>query len=72
MSPIEIEEMQLTRDEVIAYMEREAKARRQISAAELVRAYREGKLHEPCEVMDILGYGFLLAPDDPLYVALGR
>ena len=62
----------LTRDEIVERIEREARARRGVSAAALIGSYRDGTLDEPCEVMDILGIAFLLPSDDPLHAPLDK
>ena len=59
---------ELTRDEIIAEMERVAQQRRQLSAAEIIRAYRRGMLEDAGEVADIIVLSTLLPADDPLFV----
>jgi hypothetical protein len=39
-----------------------------MSAAQLIRAYKTGKLDDPGEVADILGLASLLRKGDPLFV----
>ena len=56
--------LELSRDEIIAEMERVARHRRQTSAAEIVRAYRAGTLEAPGELADLLVLGDLLDADD--------
>jgi hypothetical protein len=56
-----------TRDEIVEVLAKEAWARRKMSAADLIRAYREGTLDEPGEVSDLLALVFLLPDDDPLF-----
>ena len=60
---------QLSRVEIIKLIERGAKARRRMSAKQLITNYREGKLEDPGEVADLLGFAGLLGKRDPLYVA---
>ncbi len=60
----------LSRAQIVRRIQRAARARRRMSAEELVRAYKDGTLHEPCEVMDILGLAFLLLRNDPLHAPL--
>jgi hypothetical protein len=60
----------LSRAQIVRQIERHAQARRGVSAAELVRTYKDGTLPEPCEVMDILGLAFLLPRNDPLHAPL--
>jgi hypothetical protein len=55
----------MTRDEIIAEMERIAAERRQATAAEVVRQFRSGQLEAPGELADLLVLGDLLDPDDP-------
>lgn len=56
----------LTRSEIVATLDREARARRDMSGAELVAEYRAGRLVEPGEVADLIGLAHLLGDDDPL------
>lgn len=56
----------LTRSEIVDTLEREARARRSMSAAELVTQYRSGRLIEPGEVADLIGLAHLLGDNDPL------
>ena len=56
-----------TREEIVDLLEDEAQERRDISAAALVRAYRDGVLEEPGEVADLLALAYLLPADDPLF-----
>jgi hypothetical protein len=58
---------ELTRDEIIAEMERVAQQRLNVSAAEVVRAYRSGKLDDAGEVADVIVLSTLLAADDPFF-----
>jgi len=65
MEPIVLE---LTRDEILQRLEAGARRRRGLSAQDLLRLYRAGKLEEPCGVADLLGLADLLPDDDPLFV----
>lgn len=56
----------LTRSDIVATLEREARARRPMSAADFVAEYRAGRLVEPGEVADLIGLAYLLGDDDPL------
>ena len=60
----------MTPRQIIEWIERETLARRQTSATDLIRAYRDATLHEPCEVYDILALAFLLPEDHPLHAPL--
>jgi hypothetical protein len=59
--------LELTRDEIVAEMERVAQARQGVSAAELVAAYRDGTLQDPGAIGDVLVLAGLLDPDDPYF-----
>jgi hypothetical protein len=56
--------LELTREEIIAEMERVAQRRRHTPALDLVRQFRTGTLDEPGEVADLLMLGDLLDPED--------
>ncbi len=58
----------MSRAEVAARMEREARRRLGMSAEEVVLAYREGRLEDPFAVTELLILGCLLKRDDPLFV----
>ena len=60
----------LTRSEIVEELERECQRRLQISAAELFRLYREGRLPEPGAVADLLILADLLPEDDELFAAV--
>ena len=57
----------LSRDEIVAQLEEGAKARRGMSARELVLAYRKRRLEDPGEVADLLALASLLPDEDPLF-----
>ncbi len=59
--------LELTRDEIVAEMERVAHARRGASAAELIAAYRAGTLDDPGQVGDVLVLAGLLDPADSYF-----
>ncbi len=61
--------LELTRDEIIERIEKGAQRRLGISAKELIRKYRDGKLQDPGSVADLLALANLLPDDDPLVVA---
>jgi hypothetical protein len=56
--------LDLSREEIVAEMERLAWRRRHASAAEVVRQFRAGILEAPGELADLLILGDLLDPDD--------
>lgn len=51
-----------TREELLGIIEKRARARRGMSAEELLSAYREGTLEDPGEVLDLVIIGDLLPP----------
>ena len=57
----------LTRDEIIDEMERVSQRRRHLSAAEVLRQYRDGSLDDAGEVADVIVLATLLPEDDPLF-----
>ena len=59
---------EFTRDEIVAEMESVAQRRRHLSAADVVRAYREGTLEDAGDVADVIVLSTLLSADDPLFV----
>ncbi|MBI4603658.1 MAG: hypothetical protein HY721_17025 [Planctomycetes bacterium] len=59
----------LSRKQIVADLDRNARRRRGMTAKDLVEAYRAGTLYDPGEVADLLGLASLLGEDDPLYVA---
>ncbi|MBI4582730.1 MAG: hypothetical protein HY717_01660 [Planctomycetes bacterium] len=59
----------LSRTEIIRMIERGAKARRRMTAKQLITNYRKGKLEDPGEVADLLGLAGLLSKSDSLFVA---
>lgn len=62
-------EITTTRDEIIEALERGAQERLGVSAAEMIRRYRDGTLEDACSLIDLLTLVDILAPDDPLLVA---
>ncbi len=61
--------LELTRDRLVARIERGAKQRGLLySAEDLVRAYRAGRLEDPGAVADLMALAALLPDDDPLFV----
>ena len=59
--------IELSRDEIVAQLEEGAKARRGMSARELVLAYQKGRLEDPGEVADLLALASLLPDEDPIF-----
>lgn len=59
--------IRMTRDEIVALLERIAQDRRQESASKLLRAFRDGTLDEPGDLMDFLSLADLLNDHDPVY-----
>lgn len=59
--------IELTREEIVTRLEEGAKARRGMSARELVLTYRKGLLEDPGEVADLLALASLLPEEDPLF-----
>jgi len=60
---------ELTREQILTRLETGARRRRGVSADELLRLYRTGKLEEPCGVADLLALADLLPDNDPLLAA---
>jgi len=61
---------ELTRDEIVARLDAEARRRLDMSAEDLVRAYRSCELTDPGRVADPLALASLLDPTDPLFIFL--
>jgi hypothetical protein len=59
--------LELSRDEIVRRIERAAQRRLHISAQDLVRRYRAGKLKDPGSVADLLALANLLPDNDPLF-----
>ncbi len=59
-----------TRAEIIAEIDQGARARLNLSASDLIRRYKSGRLSEPGRVGDILMLAGLLPKKHPLYVEL--
>ena len=60
-------EREWSREEIVELLEEQARARRGMSAAEFIRAYRDGTLDEPGELADLLALAYLLPDEDPLF-----
>jgi len=63
------EPLRLSRDQIVAQLEEGAQRRLHVSADQLIRAYREGRLSDVGEVADLLLLARLLDEHDPLFVA---
>jgi hypothetical protein len=61
--------LELSREEIVARIDREARRRLGMSAEELLQAYREGRLKDCGTVADLLSLANLLDPADPLFAA---
>jgi hypothetical protein len=56
--------LEMSREQIIAEMERVAQRRRHTSAADIVRQFHTGTLDAPGELADLLVLGDLLDPED--------
>lgn len=61
--------LELNREDIVKLIEGGARARRGVSAAELVQRYLDGTLRDPGEVADLLALTDLLPDDDELFKA---
>jgi len=61
--------LELSREEIVAEMERIAQRRRHTSAADVVSQFRAGVLDAPGELADLLVLGDLLDPEDEFSTA---
>jgi hypothetical protein len=62
--------LELSREEIVGIIDRDARERRGISGRALVRTYRAGRLEDPGEVADLLVLADLLPDDDPFVVGV--
>jgi hypothetical protein len=60
----------LTREQIIAIIEREAQKRLGLSARELFRRYSKGMLEDPGAVSDLIVVADLLPEDDELFAGV--
>jgi hypothetical protein len=60
--------VEMTREEIVRVIEEGARRRRNMSAIELIRAYRRKELDDPGPVADLLALSHLLPDEDPLFV----
>ena len=58
---------EVSREDVLRLIDEQAQLRRGISGAELLCAYRAGRLDNPGELADILVYSDLLSPADTVF-----
>ena len=63
------EPLKLSRAQIVDQLEAGARRRLHMSADELVRAYRDGRLSDVGRVADLLMLAHLLDERDPLFVA---
>jgi len=61
-------DIELTQEEIVERIESESRKRLQMSAEQMVSAFREGRLEEPGSVIDLLSLAGMLDTDHPLYV----
>lgn len=61
--------LELSRDQIFARIDSEARRRFGLSAEELISAYHGGSLKDCGKVADLLSLANLLDPSDPLFVA---
>jgi hypothetical protein len=59
---------EISRDEVVRVIDEQARRRRGMSAEQLLRAFRAGRLDQPGDVADLLVYSDLLSPKDPIFL----
>jgi hypothetical protein len=60
--------VELTQEQIVRRIQREARKRRGVSARELFAAFRAGTLEDPGDVMDLLSLASLLDEDHELYI----
>jgi hypothetical protein len=63
------EDLELTHDEIVALIEREAHRRYGLSAAAFVAQYRDGTFDECGGAADLVALARMLPEGDPLYLA---
>jgi hypothetical protein len=61
--------VEMTREEILRYIDEAARRRVGRSAKDLLRAYRRGELTDPGPVADLLVLADLLPDDDPVFAA---
>ena len=60
-----------SRDDLAGYIDTASRQRVRLTADQLIRAYREGRLEDPGDVADLLVLVGALPKDDPLLVRPG-
>lgn len=63
------QEIVMSRDEIVALIESEARARYGINGAEFIRQVRDGTFDECGSAADLIGLGRLLGADDEYGIA---
>lgn len=63
---------ELTIEQLVRRIRSIARTRLGMSAEDMVAAYKNGTLDDPCAVMDALGDAFLLPEDHPLHAPLDK
>lgn len=61
--------LELTREQIVTRLQREARRRLGMSATEMVKRYRAGRLLDPGRVADLIALAHLLPDDDPFYIS---
>jgi hypothetical protein len=61
--------LELTKSQIYTRLEEGAQRRCRMSAADLIRLYKEGRLKNPGALIDLLSLAHLLTDDDPLFVS---
>lgn len=61
--------LELTQSEIHKRLEEGARRRCSMSAADLIRFHKAGRLKNPGAVADLLALAHLLPDDDPLFVS---
>ena len=59
--------LELSREDILRRIEKAAQRRLNMSASELLCAYRAGRLEDPGRVADLLVLADLLREDDPIF-----
>jgi hypothetical protein len=60
----------LTREEIVAEMERVSWRRRRLHADQVVDRFRHGRLEAAGELADVIALAFILHSSDPLHIEL--
>lgn len=60
-----------TREEIVAYIDGQARKRLKATARDMLRAWREGRLDVAGEVADLLVLADMLPEDDPIFAPVG-